>query len=193
TSAVFLAAAAALNALCLKLAPVALAIVLLYSYTKRFTALSHLILGFCLGMAPAAAWIAVRGRLDPPILLLTGAVMLWTAGFDIIYSCQDYEFDRAERLYSLPARLGIGPALWVARVLHLVMVALLVWLVAALSLGALSLAGIALVAGLLIYEHSLVKPGDLSRVNAAFFTVNGVVSVLFFLFWAADVIYAASH
>ena len=192
-SGVFVLAAAALNPLCLKLAPVALAIILLYSYTKRFTALSHLILGFCLGMAPAAAWIAVRGRLDPPILLLTGAVMLWTAGFDIIYSCQDYDFDRAERLHSLPAWLGIGPALWVARVLHLTMVGLLLWLVAALSLGALSLAGIALVAGLLVYEHSLVKPGDLSRVNAAFFTVNGVVSVLFFLFWAADVIYAASH
>jgi 4-hydroxybenzoate polyprenyltransferase len=192
-SALLVFAAARLNPLCLKLSPVALAVVFSYSYTKRFTALSHLVLGFALGIAPAAAWIAVRGRLDPPVLLLTAAVMLWTAGFDIIYSCQDYDFDRAEGLYSLPARLGIGPALWVARSLHLLMVALLAWLAALLELGALSLAGIVLVAALLLYEHSLVKPGDLSRVNAAFFTVNGVVSVLFFVFWAADVLYAAGH
>jgi 4-hydroxybenzoate polyprenyltransferase len=191
SSAVFVLAAARLNPLCLKLSPVALGVVLLYSYTKRFTALSHLVLGFALGMAPAAAWIAVRGRLDPPILLLTGAVMLWVAGFDIIYACQDYDFDRAEGLYSLPARLGIARALWVARALHAVMVGLLVWLVGALALGPLALAGIAVVAALLIWEHSLVKPHDLSRVNAAFFTVNGCVSVLFLLFWIADVVYGA--
>ncbi|HZS51495.1 MAG TPA: UbiA-like polyprenyltransferase [Bryobacterales bacterium] len=191
-SATFLLAAGKLNALCLKLAPLALGIVFFYSYTKRFTAFSHLILGFCLGIAPAAAWIAVRGRLDAPILLLTAAVMLWTAGFDIIYSCQDYDFDRRERLHSMPARLGIAPALWVARLLHAAMVVLLVWLAEALSLGPLSLAGVGLVTALLIYEHSLVRPGDLSRVNAAFFTVNGVVSVLFFLFWAADILYAAA-
>jgi 4-hydroxybenzoate polyprenyltransferase len=193
SSVLFALAAWRLNPLCLKLAPVALAILLLYSYTKRFTAFSHLVLGFALGIAPAAAWIAVRGRLDPPILLLTAAVMLWTAGFDIIYSCQDYQFDRAERLYSLPARIGIGPALWAARLLHVTMIALLVWLSAALRLGPLSVAGIAVVAALLIYEHSLVKPGDLSRVNAAFFAVNGVVSVLFFVFWAADIFYAARY
>ena len=191
--AVLVFAAARLNTMCLLLSPVALAVVLGYSYTKRFTSLSHLVLGFALGIAPAAAWIAVRGRLEAPILLLTAAVMLWTAGFDIIYSCQDYDFDRAEGLFSIPARLGIGPALWVARLLHTVMVGLLGWLAAVLDLGALSVAGIVLVAGLLIYEHSLVKPGDLSRVNAAFFTVNGVVSVLFFVFWAADVLYAAGH
>ncbi len=190
SGAVFVLAAAALNPLCLQLAPLTLAILLVYSYTKRFTALSHLLLGFCLGMAPAAAWIAVRGRLDPPILLLTAAVMLWVAGFDIIYACQDYDFDRAEGLRSLPARLGIGPALWMARLLHLLMAGLLLWLAAALELGALSRVGVALVAALLLYEHSLVKPGDLSRVNAAFFNVNGLVSVLFFVFWAAD-IYAA--
>jgi 4-hydroxybenzoate polyprenyltransferase len=191
SSAVFVLAAAKLNPLCLKLSPVALGVVFLYSYTKRFTALSHLVLGFALGIAPAAAWIAVRGRLDPPILLLTGAVMLWVAGFDIIYACQDYEFDRAEGLYSLPARLGIARALWVARALHIVMVGLLVWLVGALALGPLALAGIAVVAALLAWEHSLVKPHDLSRVNAAFFTVNGCVSVLFLLFWIADVVYGA--
>jgi 4-hydroxybenzoate polyprenyltransferase len=191
--AVLVFAAARLNTMCLWLAPVALAVVLGYSYTKRFTSLSHLVLGFALGIAPAAAWIAVRGRLEAPILLLTAAVMLWTAGFDIIYSCQDYDFDRAEGLYSVPARLGIGPALWVARALHVVMVGLLGWLAAVLDLGALSFAGIVLVAALMVYEHSLVKPGDLSRINAAFFTVNGVVSVLFFVFWAADVLYAAGY
>lgn len=189
-SGVFFLAAARLNALCLKLAPVALGVVFLYSYTKRFTALSHLVLGLALGMAPAAAWIAVRGRLDGPILLLTAAVMLWVAGFDIIYACQDYDFDRAEGLHSLPARLGIARALWVARSLHVVMVGLLLWLSGALALGAISVAGIAVVTALLAWEHSLVKPHDLSRVNAAFFTVNGCVSVLFFLFWTADVLYA---
>jgi len=188
--AVFLFAASRLNPLCLKLAPVALAVVLLYSYTKRFTALSHLVLGLALGIAPAAAWIAVRGRLDPPILLLTGAVMLWVAGFDIIYACQDYDFDRREGLRSIPARLGIAQALRVSRALHVAMVGLLLWLAGALGLGPIAVAGIAAVAALLVWEHSLVKPHDLSRVNAAFFTVNGCVSVLFFVCWAADVIYA---
>ena len=183
---VFFGAAWQLNTLCLQLAPLALAIVFFYSYTKRFTALSHLVLGFSLGIAPAAAWIAVRGALNPIILLLTLAVMLWTGGFDIIYSCQDYDFDRRERLYSLPAWIGISRALWVARLLHVIMVALLVWLAEALSLRPVSLIGVALVAALLIYEHSLVSARDLSRVNAAFFTVNGVVSVLFFVFWATD-------
>jgi 4-hydroxybenzoate polyprenyltransferase len=189
-SGVFFLAAAQLNSLCLKLAPVALAVVFFYSYTKRFTALSHLVLGLALGIAPAAAWIAVRGRLDWPILLLTAAVMLWVAGFDIIYACQDHDFDRTEGLHSLPARLGIARALWVARFLHVVMVGLLVWLSGALALGPFSIAGIAVVTVLLSWEHSLVKPHDLSRVNAAFFTVNGCVSVLFFLFWTADVFYA---
>ncbi|MBI3665345.1 MAG: UbiA family prenyltransferase, partial [Acidobacteria bacterium] len=193
SSAVFVLAAWRLNPLCFKLAPLALATILLYSYTKRFTTFSHLILGICLGIAPAAAWIGVRGRLDWPILVLTGAVTMWTAGFDIIYACQDFDFDRAERLYSLPSRIGIGPALWLARLLHGVMIALLVWLAVLLELGPLSLAGVALAAGLLTYEHSLVKAHDLSRVNAAFFTVNGFVSVLFFVFWAADVLYASRH
>ena len=147
-----------------------------------------------------AAWIAIRGDAVMsnladllPALVLGGAVLTWVAGFDIIYACQDYDFDRREGLYSLPARLGIGPALWVARVLHALMIGLLVWLAARLELGPLSGIGIVLVAALLFYEHSLVKPGDLSRVNAAFFTVNGFVSVLFFVFWAADVLYAAGH
>jgi 4-hydroxybenzoate polyprenyltransferase len=184
---VFFAAAWALNPLCLHLAPVALGIVLFYSFTKRFTSFSHLVLGFSLGIAPAAAWIAVRGSLDPRILWLTAAVTLWTGGFDIIYACQDYEFDTAEGLFSLPRALGIAGALRVAQVLHVLMIACLAALVISLDLGVLAVAGIAAVAGLLIYEHHLVKPHDLSRVNAAFFTMNGYVSVLFFLFWAADI------
>ena len=184
---IFLLAAWALNPLCLKLAPVALTVVFLYSYTKRFTTLSHLVLGFSLGIAPAAAWIAVAGRLDPRILWLTAAVMFWTAGFDVIYSCQDYEFDRSEGLFSLPRRFGISGALWISRLFHIAMVGCLIALVAAFDLSWLSLAGIGAVVVLLLYEHSLVKANDLSRVNAAFFAVNGYVSVLFFLFWAADI------
>jgi len=176
-----------LNPLCLRLSPLALAIVFFYSYTKRFTTFSHLVLGLSLGIAPAAAWIAVRGSLDPRILLLTAAVMFWTAGFDVIYSCQDYDFDREEGLWSVPRALGITAALRMARWLHFSMVGCLLLLVTALDLGALALAGVAAVVVLLIYEHSLVKPNDLSRVNAAFFTMNGYVSVLFFLFWAADI------
>jgi len=187
-SVVFLYAARQLNPLCFLLAPAALAIVFFYSYTKRFTAFSHLILGFCLGIAPAAAWIAVRGALDARILWLTAAVTFWTAGFDIIYSCQDYEFDLAEGLFSLPRRLGIARALWGARFLHVSMLFCLLALAHTLHLGWLSLMGIAAVAGLLVYEHSLVKAGDLSRVDAAFFTMNGYVSVLFFTFWAAEVL-----
>jgi 4-hydroxybenzoate polyprenyltransferase len=186
---VFLLAARQLNPLCFRLAPVALAIVFFYSFTKRFTSFSHLILGFALGVAPAAAWIAVRGSLDPRILWLTAAVTFWTGGFDIIYACQDFEFDSVEGLFSLPRRLGIAGALRVARLLHVLMVGCLLALVYSLRLGLLSLAGVAAVTALLIYEHSLVKPNDLSRVDAAFFTMNGYVSMLFFIFWAADILW----
>ena len=187
SSAVFFLAAAQLNRLCLRLAPVALAIVFFYSFTKRFTSFSHLVLGFSLGIAPAAAWIAVRGSLDPRILWLTAAVTCWTGGFDIIYSCQDYDFDRAEGLASVPRLLGIAGALRVARLLHLLMVVCLLVLVYTLQLGVLAIAGVSGVTVMLFHEHRLVKPHDLSRVNAAFFTMNGWVSVLFFLFWAADI------
>jgi 4-hydroxybenzoate polyprenyltransferase len=186
-SLVFVAAAWALNPLCLMLSPVALGIVFFYSFTKRFTSFSHLVLGFALGIAPAAAWIAVRGSLDPRILWLTAAVTFWTAGFDVIYSCQDYEFDRAEGLFSVPRTLGIAGALRAAKAMHVLMIACLLALVYGLHLGGLALAGVAAITALLIYEHSLVKPTDLSRVNAAFFTMNGYVSVLFFIFWAADI------
>jgi 4-hydroxybenzoate polyprenyltransferase len=184
---VFLLAARALNPLCLKLAPLALGLVFSYSYTKRFTSFSHLILGLSLGAAPAAAWIGVTGSLDSRILWLTAAVTFWTAGFDVIYSCQDYEFDRSAGLFSLPRQFGIAGALWIARLFHIAMVCCLVALAADFQLGWLSLAGIGAVVLLLVYEHSLVNANDLSRVNAAFFTVNGYVSVLFFLFWAADI------
>jgi len=192
-AAAFLLAARRLNTLCFRLAPVALGIVFFYSFTKRFTSFSHLVLGFALGIAPAAAWIAVRGSLDPRILWLTAAVTFWTAGFDVIYSCQDYDFDRREGLFSLPRVLGIAGALRVAQLLHVMMIACLLALVFTLHLGSLALAGVAAIAGLLVYEHSLVKPADLSRVNAAFFTMNGYVSVLFFVFWAADIFLHASN
>jgi 4-hydroxybenzoate polyprenyltransferase len=191
TVALFFLAAGELNRLCLRLAPVALAVIFFYSFTKRFTSFSHAVLGFSLGIAPAAAWIAVRGSFDPRILWLTAAVTCWTAGFDIIYSCQDFEFDSAEDLWSVPRALGIARALGVARLLHVLMIACLLALVYAMHLGVLALVGVAAVVALLVYEHSLVKPTDLSRVNAAFFTMNGYVSVLFFVFWAADIYFSA--
>jgi 4-hydroxybenzoate polyprenyltransferase len=188
SSAVFVLAAAMLNRLCLQLAPLALAIVFFYSFTKRFTSFSHVVLGFCLGIAPAAAWIAMRGSLDARILWLTAAVTFWTAGFDIIYSCQDYEFDRREGLFSLPSRLGIAGALWVARVCHILMLLCLIALVSAFALGPLGWCAVVAVAALIGYEHTLVKAHDLSRVDMAFFTMNGWVSVLFFVFVFADIL-----
>jgi len=184
---VFFFAASALNPLCRKLAPVALAVVMFYSFTKRFTLLSHLVLGFSLGIAPAAAWIAMRGSLDPRILWLTAAVTLWTAGFDIIYACQDYAFDVAAGLFSIPQRFGIANSLWISRVFHVGMLASLLMLVHSFGLGTIAVAGVAAVAGLLLWEHRLVKADDLSRIDAAFFTMNGYVSVIFFLFWATDI------
>src|ERR1039458_2281114 len=169
SAAVFLFAAGRLNPLCLRLAPLALGVVFCYSFTKRFTSFSHLVLGFSLGIAPAAAWIAVAGSLDPRILWLTAAVTFWTAGFDVIHACQDFEFDRAEGLFSVPRVLGLVRALRAARALHVLMIVCLLALVYTLHLGGLALAGVASIAGLLIYEHSLVKADDFSRVNAAFF------------------------
>jgi 4-hydroxybenzoate polyprenyltransferase len=188
SSVIFIAAAAELNRLALWLSPVALAVLLLYSYTKRFTRWSHLVLGFALGMAPSAAWIAVRGSLDPRILLLTAAVTFWVAGFDVLYACQDFEFDRASGLHSIPRYLGISRALWVARAFHVIMLLLLVALMLAFGLGKLAIAGVAVVAALLAYEHSLVSAGDLTKLNAAFFTMNGVISVVFFVFVAGDLL-----
>jgi 4-hydroxybenzoate polyprenyltransferase len=186
--AIFVFAAAQLNRLTLYLSPVALAVVLFYSYTKRFTRLSHLALGFALGIAPAAAWIAVRGSLDPRILLLTAAVTCWVAGFDVLYACQDCEFDRNNGLYSIPQSFGIANALWISRALHLCVLLLLGGLVLAFGLGKLAMVGVVVVAMLLAYEHSLVRANDLSKLNAAFFTMNGVIAVVFFVFVAADLL-----
>ena len=186
--AIFVIAASQLNRLALLLSPMALAVVLLYSYTKRFTRWSHLVLGLALGIAPAAAWIAVRGTLDPRILLLAAAVTFWVGGFDVLYSCQDYDFDRRAGLHSVPRYCGIARALWIARLFHLLMLLFLVALVVAFGLGELAVAGIVVVSLLLLYEHSLVSAEDLSRLNAAFFTMNGVISVLFFFFIAGDLL-----
>jgi 4-hydroxybenzoate polyprenyltransferase len=186
--AVLVLAASQLNRLALLLSPVAVAVLLLYSYTKRFTRWSHLALGFALGMAPAAAWIAVRGALDLRILLMTAAVTLWVGGFDILYACQDYDFDLRAGLHSIPKAFGIARALTIARALHVLMLTLLGGVVFAFGLGTVAAAGVLVVALLLTYEHSLVTPRDLSRLNAAFFTMNGVISVVFFAFVAGDLL-----
>ncbi len=188
SSAIFIFAASQLNRLALLLSPAALAVLLLYSYTKRVTRWSHLVLGFALGIAPAAAWIAVRGSLDPRILLLTAAVTFWVGGFDVLYACQDFDFDRQSGLHSIPRYAGIAAALWIARGFHLVMVGLLVVLLVAFGMGKVAAFGVVAVILLLLYEHSLVRPNDLSKLNAAFFTMNGVISVLFFVFVAGDLL-----
>lgn len=187
-SIIFVFAAYVLGPLCFALAPPTLAVLFFYSFSKRFTSFSHLILGFCLGIAPSAAWIAIRGTLDPRIIWLTAAVTFWTAGFDVIYACQDCDFDRREGLHSIPRNIGLARALFTAKILHLAMVICLLALVIQFHLGALSFGGVLAVAALLAYEHKLVNPSDLSRLNAAFFTVNSYVSVLFFAFGAADIL-----
>jgi len=175
----FLLAAAMLNRLTLILAPVALASVLLYSLTKRWTQLSHIVLGWCLSIAPSGAWIAVRGEFGSPVpLLLSLVVLLWTAGFDVLYACQDYDFDRGEGLHSIPARFGIARALWISRGLHAAAFLALVALYLVSGLGPLALIGVAATAALLLYQHRLVKADDLGRLNAAFFTANAFVSVI---------------
>ena len=186
--AVLLLAAYELNPLAFKLAPILIALLLGYSYTKRFTFLSHLVLGLCLGLSPVAASIALRGKVDLGIILLGIAVMFWVAGFDLIYACQDVDFDRQQGLFSVPARFGIRAALWLSAILHAAMMILLVVAGRLEGLGWLGYAGLVMVAVLLAYEHGLVRPSDLSRLNAAFFNINGYVSVLFFVTWAADVL-----
>jgi 4-hydroxybenzoate polyprenyltransferase len=176
---VFLVAAAMLNRLTLLLAPVALGSVLLYSFTKRWTQFSHIVLGWCLAIAPTGAWIAVRGEIGSPVpLLLSLVVLLWTAGFDILYACQDYDFDRREDLRSIPARVGIERALWIARALHAAAFLTLVWLYVLTGLGLLAFAGVIATGALLVYQHRLVRADDLGRLNAAFFTTNAFVSVI---------------
>ncbi len=178
--AVFLLSAWMLNPLCLALAPLAIVFLVGYSYTKRFTWLSHWILGFTDGIAAAGGWIAVRGGFDPPVFVLWLALTVWIAGFDLIYACQDVEFDRAEGLHSVPARFGVAAALHIAKVCHVLTVAAFALLGVFMGLGVLYWAGVALVAGLLVYEHSLVSPTDLSRLDVAFFNVNGYIAVILF-------------
>jgi 4-hydroxybenzoate polyprenyltransferase len=181
--AVFFLAAWQLNSLALKLAPLAIAILFFYSFTKRFTNWSHLFLGFALGISPAAAWIAITGGLDWRMLILCAAVTLWVGGFDVLYACQDVDYDRRAGLFSVPKKFGIANALVIARGMHVGVIALLAWLALSFGLPWPAWAGIAVVACLLAYEHSLVKPDDLSKLDAAFFTVNGYISMLFLLFW----------
>ena len=181
----FFVAAWQLNSLALKLAPLALAILFFYSFTKRFTNWSHLFLGFALGISPAAAWIAVTGALDLRMLILCAAVTLWVGGFDVLYACQDIDYDQRAGLFSIPKKFGIAKALLIARAMHVGVIALLGWLALSFGLPWPAWAGIAVVAALLGYEHSLVKPDDLSKLDAAFFMVNGYISMLFLLFWGA--------
>jgi 4-hydroxybenzoate polyprenyltransferase len=183
---VFVLASAQLNRLTFYLSPLVLVVLLGYSYLKRVTRWSHLGLGLALGLAPTAAWIAVRGSLDPRILVLTAAVTLWAGGFDVLYACQDCEHDRAAGLHSLPQAVGIPAAFWTARAMHLAMLVLLAWFGVLFQFRTLGWLGIAAAALLLAYEHSLVSPQDLRRLNAAFFTMNGVIATVFLAFVAAD-------
>ena len=186
TAIVFILASAALNRLTLYLSPLVLVVLLGYSYMKRITRWSHLVLGLALGLAPSAAWVAVRGFLDPRILVLTAAVTLWVGGFDVLYACQDFEHDRSAGLYSLPQAIGIPAAFWAARTMHVAMLSLLVWFGWLFHFQTAGWLGIAAVGLLLTYEHSLVSPRDLRRLNAAFFTMNGVIAMVFLAFVAAD-------
>jgi 4-hydroxybenzoate polyprenyltransferase len=181
----FVLAAAQLNRETLLLSPFVLALLLLYSYTKRFTRWSHLVLGLALGVAPAAAWIAIRGTLDPRIVVLTAAVLFWVGGFDVLYACQDMAHDREAGLNSIPETWGTHAAFWIARTMHLAMMALLCWLLLLFELGAIAWVGVAAVGILLLYEHLIISPTDLRRLNAAFFTMNGIISLVFFIFVAA--------
>jgi len=183
---VFLGAAWMLNFLCFILAGVALGLFILYAYCKRFTPLAHLVLGLCLAGAPIGAWIAVRGDLGWPVLVLGLAVLFWVAGFDIFYALQDYEFDRSRGLHSLPARLGISKSILVGKIFHGAMIVLLALLPLGVPLGGIYYLGLLVVCGLIAYEHSLVKPHDLSRLDAAFFNMNGYISVTIFLFTLVD-------
>jgi 4-hydroxybenzoate polyprenyltransferase len=180
-------AAARLNPLCLKLAPVALFFLLLYSYCKRFTSLAHVVLGLCLGAAPVGGWIAIRGTVELPVVLLGFAVLFWVAGFDILYALQDLEFDRSEGLHSIPVRLGVTRSLWLARLFSFLMIVLMVAVYLLLPVGKYFLAGVIASAILLAYEHWLLRGGDLSRLDMAFFTMNGYISIIIFLGTLIDI------
>ena len=182
----FVTASAELNRLTFSLSPIVLLVLLSYSYMKRVTRWSHLVLGLALGLAPSAAWIAVRGSLDPRILVLTAAVTLWVGGFDVLYACQDYEHDRSAGLHSLPQAFGIPAAFWASRLMHLGVLVLLVWFGWLFAFGIAGWLGVAAGGLLLVYEHSLGSPSDLRRLNAALFTMNGVIAMVFLCFVATD-------
>jgi 4-hydroxybenzoate polyprenyltransferase len=186
--AAFVFAAAQLNRETLLLSPLALVVILSYSYTKRFTRWSHLVLGLALGIAPSAAWIAVRGSLDTRIIVLTVAVLFWVGGFDVLYACQDMEHDREAGLNSIPQTWGVETAFWIARSMHIAMLMLLFLLVKLFALNAIAWVGVVAVGGLLLYEHLIVSPTDMRRLNAAFFTLNGIISMVFFFFVAAALV-----
>ena len=188
SSAVLVFAASMLNPLAFALSPLALGIVFFYSYTKRFTFFAHAFLGLGISGAPLGAWVAVTGRLDAPALVLGAAVLFWLLGFDVLYALQDIEYDRKAGLHSIPQRFGIARSLWVARLSHAVTMAALFWLSSLLSLGWYYLAGVLLSLALIVYEHSLVKKDDLSKLNFAFFNMNGYISVTIFLFTLLDVL-----
>ena len=181
-------AAYMLNPLCLYLSPLILFFLVLYSYCKRFTALAHIVLGICIAFAPLGAWVAIQGRIEAPALLLAGSVVFWLAGFDTLYALQDLEFDRAQGLHSIPVRLGVNGSLWVARLFHLVMLGLMVALYATMHLGAFFLVGVGTTAALLFYEHWLLRSGDLSKLDMAFFNMNGYISINIFVFALIDVL-----
>lgn len=187
-TALMLFAAAMLNPLCLKLSPIALFFLILYSYCKRFTSLAHVVLGICLAAAPIGAWVAIRGQIETPALVLGGVVLFWVAGFDILYALQDREFDKAAGLHSIPVLLGVEGSLWAARIFHLVMMGLLLGLLSLMHLGSMFMLGILVVAGMLLYEHWLLKDGNLDKLDAAFFNMNGYISVAILLFTAAEVL-----
>ncbi len=187
-TALMLISAQMLNPLCLMLSPIALFFLLLYSYCKRFTALAHVVLGVCLAAAPIGAWVAIRGTIDPPALVLGGVVLFWVAGFDILYALQDLEFDRSASLHSIPVLLGVTGSIRTARIFHTIMVSLLFTLYNFMQLGAFFLCGILVSTAMLIYEHWLLRNGDLSKLDAAFFNMNGYISVALLLFTAADVL-----
>ncbi|MYE88773.1 4-hydroxybenzoate octaprenyltransferase [Candidatus Poribacteria bacterium] len=189
SAALLVFAAYNLNPLSLALSPVALVVIMGYSYTKRFTSFSHLWLGTSLSIAPIGSWIAIKGQFDWTPMLLGLAVLLWTAGFDIIYACQDFDFDRKHRLYSIPAKFGVRPALWISSMLHVVMVAVLIGVTLLTDLGVVYLVGVGIVIIILIYEHTIVKPHDLSRVNLAFFTLNGMVSLVLMALSVVDLVW----
>ena len=182
-----LVSAAQLNQLCLLLSPLAIFFLVLYSYCKRFTSLAHVVLGICLAVAPIGAWVAIRGTLDASAFILGAAVLFWVAGFDILYALQDLDFDRKAGLHSIPVLLGVDGSLWTARMFHLVMIALLLGLFATMKLGAYFMIGIVVTSGMLLYEHWLLRDGDLQKLDAAFFNMNGYISIVILLSTAAEV------